>query len=98
MKTLTDSSSIKRIFVAAGFATAISASAWADGAVDPDFAAHAAWSAFMVQHPAPAAGCFHASYPHVVWERVDCKIDKPRVHPTHITPADDKPPGTGGLH
>jgi len=55
-----------------------------DGAVDPVSVAHANWSALMAQNPALAEGCFHASYPDIVWQKVDCKIGQPRVHPTHV--------------
>jgi hypothetical protein len=53
-------------------------------------AARAAWRTYMAQNPMPASGCFHASYPSIVWQRVDCKKSPPHVHPTHVKPPDDK--------
>jgi hypothetical protein len=84
--------SIKRILIAAGLAAAVGAHAWAaqntNGAVDPAVLAN--WHAIMKQVPAPDTGCFHASYPSIVWESVDCAIAPPR-DPTHVKPADDEP-------
>lgn len=31
----------------------------------------------------------------IVWERVDCKIGQPRVHPVHVKPTDDAEEVTG---
>jgi hypothetical protein len=59
-----------------------------DGAVDPESAAQGKWRALMAHNSAPAEGCFHASYPDIVWESVDCKIAQTRVHPVHIKPTD----------
>jgi hypothetical protein len=69
-----------------------------DGAVDPESVAQAEWRASMGQNPTPAEGCFHASYPDIVWEKVDCKIGQPRVHPTHVKPTDDELEVTGNGH
>jgi len=66
-----------------------------DEAVDPESLAHAKWRALMAQTSTPAEGCFHASYPDIVWERVDCKMGQPRVRPTHVKPADDELEVTG---
>ena len=92
--------SIKRSLLATGLATLVSASAWpaqlADsiqsdgpeqatmGTPDPEAVARANWSAYMARSPSPDGGCFHASYPSTVWERVPCKIAHPRVHPTPV--------------
>ena len=57
--------------------------------LDLESAAHAKWSAFMARSPSPDEGCFHASYPSIVWQRVPCKIGRPRVHPTHVQPSGD---------
>jgi hypothetical protein len=56
-----------------------------DAAADSESAARAAWSTFMVHNPMPVGGCFHASYPSTVWERVNCKKGSPHVHPTHVS-------------
>jgi hypothetical protein len=47
---------------------------------DPEKAARETWHAVMRNIPVPGKGCFHASYPNVAWETVDCKVTKPRVH------------------
>jgi hypothetical protein len=46
----------------------------------------------------PVGGCFHASYPNIVWEKVDCKMSLPRVHPTHVRPTGDEAQVTGNGH
>jgi len=85
--------SIKGILIAAGLATAVAVPALAAeqstaGAVDPESAAHAQWRETMKQVATPDEGCFHASYPNLVWERVECKIAQPRVRPVRIKPAE----------
>jgi hypothetical protein len=70
----------------------------ADAAVDPDSVAHANWRALMAQNPTPAEGCFHASYPDIVWQSVDCKIGQPRVRPTHAQPREDQVEVTGNTN
>jgi hypothetical protein len=67
-----------------------------DRAVDPESAARANWRKLMTQNSAPATGCFHASYPSLLWEKVACKTGQPRVHPTHIEPTDGAPETVGG--
>jgi hypothetical protein len=81
----------KRALLAAGFATVVSAPAMgtrpgqiAEAELDPESAAIATWSALMARSPSAEEGCFHASYPDIVWERVPCKISQPRSHPTHV--------------
>jgi hypothetical protein len=59
-----------------------------DGAVDPESAAHDKWRTLMAHNATPTEGCFHASYPNIVWESVDCKTAQTRVHPVHIKPTD----------
>jgi hypothetical protein len=66
--------------------------------VDSESAARAAWRTFMAHNPMPVAGCFHASYPSIVWERVDCKTSPPRVHPTHVRPTGGQAQATGNGH
>jgi hypothetical protein len=60
-----------------------------DRAVDSHSAALHQWRGLMAQNPPPDKGCFHASYPNA-WEKVDCKIGEPRVHPTHAKGVDDE--------
>jgi hypothetical protein len=69
-----------------------------DAAADPESAAHAKWRSLMAQNSAPAEGCFHASYPTIVWESVDCKTAQTRVHPVHIKPTDAEEEIVGNGH
>jgi hypothetical protein len=85
--------SIKRILIAAGLAAVVAAPALLaqnkNGVVEPELAARTNWRATMKQVPTPDKGCFHASYPNVAWEKVDCATDAPRA-PRHVKPTDDK--------
>jgi hypothetical protein len=88
----------KHILIAAGLAIAAAAPAWAkDAVVDPQSAVRAQWRAFMAQNLTPADGCFHASYPDVVWQKVACKTGEPRVRPWHSESRGDAPEITGGI-
>ena len=53
----------------------------AAGAGNAEAAARANWREVMAHNYASEAGCFQASYPEVVWEKVACKTVHPRVHP-----------------
>ena len=44
--------------------------------------AHAQWREDISHIATPAEGCFHATYPSVVWERAACTAAIPRVTPT----------------
>jgi hypothetical protein len=99
---------IKSILIAAGLAAAAASASATDApqgliadssntaagthVTDSESVAQAKWRELMVRNPAPAPGCFHASYPNTVWERVDCKIGQPRVRPTHVKPPTVDPP------
>jgi hypothetical protein len=63
--------------------------------VDRESVAHANWRAAMAQNSTPAEGCFHASYPNIVWERMDCRIGQPRAHPVHLKRKDAEAEVTG---
>jgi hypothetical protein len=82
--------STKLSLLAVGFAAFVSAAVASDngqvapGTPDPDSVARADWGAYMASHPSPDDGCFKASYPSTVWERVPCKMVHPRVHPTPV--------------
>jgi hypothetical protein len=79
---------LKHLVLCAGFATAVAGSAWGIGAaVDSESAAQADWRTFMAKNPMPVGGCFHASYPSIVWKKVDCKMSPPHVHPTPVSHA-----------
>ena len=69
--------------------------AWATQPADADSEAQSQWRGLMAQNSAPAEGCFHASYPNIVWEKVECKIGQPRVRPVHVTPTDTEPEVVG---
>jgi hypothetical protein len=92
--------SIKRLLLAGGLAAAAAVPAWAgsgtDGAVAPDSAALHQWRALVAQMATPAEGCFHATYPSTVPEKVDCSTDhQPGVHPVHRKRSDDAPQVVG---
>lgn len=89
--------SIKRILIAAGLVTVVGVPAWAQNtnrAVNPESAARASWRATMKQVPAPDKGCFHASYPSLAWETVDCTVAPPR-NPTHAKVKEGEPEVVG---
>jgi hypothetical protein len=48
------------------------------GQADPD---RDNWRAVMSHNPTSEEGCFHASYPSFVWEKVECVVAHPAVHP-----------------
>lgn len=49
--------------------------------------AREAWRENMAQIATPARGCFHATYPSIIWEQVACKQITPHVHPVPRRPA-----------
>jgi hypothetical protein len=53
----------------------------AQTADDAEAAARDNWRATMAQNSEMGEGCFRASYPSIVWEQVECKELRPRVHP-----------------
>jgi hypothetical protein len=69
-----------------------------DGAIDPEAAARDNWRDFMTRNPESAEGCFHASYPNFAWEKTDCKVAQPRVHPVHRKPSNGASEVTGNGH
>jgi len=53
-----------------------------DAALDPaESTARANWRAAMAHNIASPEGCFHASYPSLVWQAVECKVAHPLFHP-----------------
>ena len=42
----------------------------------------------MAHNGESAEGCAQASYPSIVWEKVECKIAHPRFHPVHMSTTD----------
>ena len=74
-----------------------SASTAADVATmsDAEKAARKTWRAVMKNIPVQGEGCFHASYPNVVWERAECKQTRPHVHHAPPRPTNGAPAGVG---
>jgi hypothetical protein len=90
--------SIKHALMGAGLAIAVAAPAWAkDAVVDPESAGRAQWRTFMAKNPASEDGCFHASYPDLIWQKVACKTGEPRVRPWHAQSKDEVGEITGGV-
>jgi hypothetical protein len=69
-----------------------------EAAIDPEATARDNWRDFMTHNPESAEGCFHASYPNFVWEKTDCKVAQPRVHPVHRKPTNGASEVTGNGH
>jgi hypothetical protein len=70
----------------------------ADAAVDPDSAARDSWRSIVELSTPSAEGCFQASYPNIVWDRVDCKEAHPRFHPVFSKPTSGGEEVTGNGH
>jgi len=49
--------------------------------VDSDTAARESWREVMAHNYESGAGCFQASYPEIVWQKVACKTAHPLYHP-----------------
>ena len=75
-----------------------SAGQTADSAVDAEAAARENWRAIMAHNPDSEEGCFQASYPSVLWEKVDCKEAHPRVHPAFHKPTNSSDEVVGNGH
>src|ERR1700733_6538304 len=69
-----------------------------DAINDPEAVARANWSDFMTHNPESAEGCFQASYPNYSWEKTECKVAQPRVHPVHRKPTEGATEVTGNGH
>jgi len=67
-------------------------------ATDPESAARHNWRKYMGQNGRLEEGCFHASYPNTVWEKVDCVVVQPRVHTAHVKPSGDHVETVGNGH
>jgi hypothetical protein len=65
-------------------------------AVDPDRVKRQAWRSVMSKSPVADKGCFHASYPNLVWEKVECEQRPGRAHPIPREPATELPFTVGG--
>src|SRR5581483_6748987 len=73
---------LKTLLLAAGL-IGIASPAWSaeDQVVDPELALQVQWQQNMQSIEPPDEGCFHASYPELFWERVECTLATPLVHP-----------------
>lgn len=62
-----------------------------------DDQAKASWRHDIAQVAAPSDGCYHASYPSIVWERTACAQATPRAHtvPRHIVFGQEETTGNG---
>jgi hypothetical protein len=56
------------------------------------------WRTAMSQNPAVVEGCFHAAYPSLVWESVECAVGEPQVRPVPRISADGGSEVTGNGH
>lgn len=50
---------------------------------DPESVARDNWRATMKHMPVPHSGCFHATYPNLVYESVACEAELPNARPIH---------------
>ncbi len=99
---------IKSILGAATLAATIAAPVWSaqlpDAAVghsahqpaDPEEAARAEWRAIMRHSSPTGTGCFHASYPSIVVEQVECETGEPRANFTRGNRTGDGPEAVVG--
>lgn len=72
------------------------AGASSDAALDPaESMARENWRAAIAQNVVFSEGCFHASYPSLVWEAVECKVAHPRFHPVLRRPNKRSPEVVG---
>ncbi|MGP0056360.1 MAG: hypothetical protein ACLPQI_12470 [Steroidobacteraceae bacterium] len=78
--------------------TSVVAAQDTNAAVDPEAAAQQQWRADITQIDTPSEGCFQASYPDLVWERMDCMTTQMLVHPVHASPPDAGEEVTGNGH
>jgi len=71
---------VMRIAIAAGVLSValLSLTVAARAADDAEALAQAAWREAITQTEVPAAGCFHASYPSLEWNKVEC-VEAPNI-------------------
>jgi hypothetical protein len=78
------------IVIAAGLAAVPIWASTPSGAV-PHPVALEKWRAAMAEKPPQEAGCYHASYPSLVREKVECAVAHAGVHPMHRERGADEP-------
>jgi hypothetical protein len=86
------------IAIAASLFSVASAGQIKDVAVDPEATARENWRAIMAHNTESTEGCFQASYPEFVWEKVGCKEAHPRVHPVRSKSTNGAKDVTGNGH
>jgi hypothetical protein len=71
---------VMRIVIAAGVLSValLSLTVAARAADDAEALAQEAWREAITQTEVPAAGCFHASYPSLEWNKVEC-VEAPNI-------------------
>jgi hypothetical protein len=75
MKQMIHFSRIARIAIAAGVLSAVSLStAFAQAVNNTEARNHEIWREAIAQTAVPAQGCFHASYPSLTWNKVECVV------------------------
>jgi hypothetical protein len=67
-------------------ASAAESPAVAEPAVAAEATAHAVWRDAIARAPAVEEGCFHASYPAMTWDKIDCSEATIRFH-SHPAPS-----------
>lgn len=89
MKRTIDSRYVVRLAIAAGMVSLASLSSVLAGpaANDAEAQARQAWRAAIAHTKAPGEGCFHASYPSMEWNKIECAV-APNIP--------YRPRGTGG--
>jgi hypothetical protein len=80
MKRKTSIHGVVRIAIATGLLSAacLSLAVAAQAADNPEALAQQAWREAIAQTQVPGAGCFHASYPSMEWNRVEC-VEAPHI-------------------
>jgi hypothetical protein len=87
------------LFQAPGFAQdTVPGGISAAPAADSDAVARESLRSFVTNNPPTGKGCFHVSYPDLVWEPVACKQTPLRAHPVHVNSQAEVPDVVGDTH
>jgi len=60
---------------------------------DSESVARDNWRSTMKHMAVPHKGCFHATFPDLVWESVACEQESPNAQPMHVPPKGDSTKG-----
>src|SRR5580698_10095391 len=74
MKQMIRLSQIARIAIAAGVLCAASLSAFAQAGNDLEARQQDTWREAIAHSVVPGEGCFHASYPSLEWNKIECTV------------------------